>query len=146
MYLVWTLISVSLMVALAFGGDTVAKECVELETCDCGIKVKVWYGANSGVMMLLSLARLAAWLEVSKKFSSRKASKNLDRKLSVIFIGVQIMISIYGVIIFVFDSASEHCETMSSNFNSLLKLTEVFICVMLLVNFVYTFICFKEIY
>jgi len=110
------------------------------------MKIKLWYGVNSGVMLLLSLLRLSAWLDVTKKFSSRKTSKSLHRKINVCCLIIQIIVTLCGIVVIAMDYSSEYCRDNSTTFMSTMKLSMIYIVAMLLVNFVYSLLTVKETY
>ena len=97
-------------------------------------------------MILLTLARLAAWLEVSKKFSSRKESKQIERVLSLFCVTVQTGVLLYGIVVLVMELYSDHCADNSKSFNQLVKLTVVYLCIYVVVNFIYTLFIVKSVY
>lgn len=106
--------------------------------------MRIWYGVNTGCMMLMAFGRLVAWLEVIKKYAIRRESKTTEKMLSPICICLQIGVIAYGGVVTVIDYKKDKCIDNTSNFMQNIKLTLVYLVLMSLIVTIYMYIVLKQ--
>jgi uncharacterized membrane protein len=87
----------------------------------------------------LTIAKLNAFLRVSKKYASRKDSKILNRRIALVSIATVAVSIICGWVAYYMDTLSKTCEKYSDTFYQLALTSKIFMAIQVLLFLIVSF-------